>query len=162
MRRWLITRHGSQTFSFRAISRSQRFRFFWFDQRKGRKTKKKTIREMLRLNKATIEYAIRNRFINSARSRFSKRNRVTKGNCARAEKLCVRSIVHRDQWGKRHEFEYRRLRCALYERTGVASVTWLKVTRRTNAANIWPSVSVPEREREGDSTRLHAVRLRDR
>lgn len=39
--------------------------------------------------------------------------------------------------------------CSLWANGGVASVTWLKVTRRTNAANIWPSVStVPERERE--------------
>lgn len=99
-------------------------------------------------NKATIEYASRYpRWIHKFFSIAILGNGIERKLCSCGETVFVRSFA-RINGGKRHEFEYRRLRCALYERAGIASVTWLKVTRRTNAANIWPSVStVPERER---------------
>lgn len=81
------------------------FRFFWFEEKKKRNDSRNKYH--------TIEYA--SRYINGIH-KFFPISEI--GIELRKETVLVRSCSGIDERGERHEFEYRRLRCALYERTG--------------------------------------------
>lgn len=107
---YLLGRHGSQTFSFRTIRIfTSEHHFDSFDSVRGEKKERNDSRNKYH----TIEYA--SRYINGIH-KFFPISEI--GIELRKETVLVRSCSGIDERGERHEFEYRRLRCALYERTG--------------------------------------------